>query len=332
MLKMIGLVLLFLLTTGLTLYLIPLPAPVLARLVSDQQAYFFQDEEVWLKEHSFPEAAWVKLLEFKLRHDLKEHSEEQLGLSARQPAGSIEAAAREIRLQFINQTQQDVPIISNSALASFVRGYGYCDHVNGYLALLLNDYLDKVQLYGVQDEKGVSPHTLLRTESSLGVVWVDGFTCVSAFGFRDELSAQGQNEIPVFEQKAACLLPAAYYKRGYSFNEYSLAYTAEKAYNRLNKLFIKKTVAPETVVVSATTGHSLSQNPVHHQQILDRQQAESYENKSLYLEARVLHLFGEHQKAALLYQQLIKNNPEGSLAAYAATFLKRLNGENLPCQ
>lgn len=156
-LKIMGLVLLFILTTGTALYLIPLPAPVLARLVSDQQSYFFQDEEAWLKEHSFPEAVCVKLLEFKLRHDLKENPQELLGLSSRQPAGSIEAAAREIRLQFINQTQQDVPIISNSALASFVRGYGYCDHVNGYLALLLNNYLDKVQLYGVQDEKGISP-------------------------------------------------------------------------------------------------------------------------------------------------------------------------------
>ncbi|AHM63481.1 hypothetical protein D770_26190 [Flammeovirgaceae bacterium 311] len=334
--KICGIILLLLLTAGSAFYLAPLPSSKFASLAAEQEAYFFQDEEQWLAENSLPQAIWVKTLEFKLRADLKDHLASQLSLDADSPAENIETSTNHTRNQFINQTQAEVPVISNSALASYVRGYGYCDQVNGFLALLLYDYLDKVQLFGVRNERGISPHTLIRSESALGVVWIDAFSCVNAFGFRDELTGTGQKQIPAYDQKVSSLFPRFYYKNGSAFNEYSLAYTANKAYNRLGQLL----TAPHKTATGSTkkeTGAAKSEMPVikkpssYQTNLINQLRAEPVAGRQLYIKARVFHLFGEHQEAEKLYEQLRQQNPNGPLAAYAALFIDRMNGKNLPC-
>ncbi len=325
------------LAAGLAFYFIPVPPKKLAQLAAEQEAYFFQDEERWLKEHALPEVLWTKALEFKLRRELTTHLSDQLNLSSGETAAGIQASAHQVRLLFINQTQQEVPVISSSALASMVRGYGYCDQVNGFLALLLSGYLDKVQLFGIRNEKGISPHTLIRSESDLGVVWIDAFSCVNAFGFKEELSSSGQKEIPLYDQKAAGLFPPSYYKSGSSFNEFGLSYTAGKAYARLGKLLTNKTAntapAPTPATKSFTTkkGTEVGAKPTKQALLIDKLQAEPLLNKQLYLKARVLHLLSEQQEATLLYEELIAQNPVSPLAVYAAIFLERMRGENIPC-
>ncbi|WP_224997281.1 hypothetical protein [Cesiribacter sp. SM1] len=337
LLKISGIVLLLMLAAGSAFYLIPLPPRKLAQLAAEQEAYFFQAEAQWLNEHNLAEVVWAKALEFKLRHDLKDYLSEQLSLNSSKPAASISASANHVRNLFINQTQGEVPVISNSALASFVRGYGYCDQVNGYLALLLSSYLDKVQLFGVRNEKGISPHTLIRSRSALGVVWIDAFSCVNAFGFEEELSSSGRAQIPLYKQRAAGLYPSSYYKNGNSFNEFGLSYTAGKAYARLGELLtiksanIKASLKPATATVAAKRNTANSDRPSKQTLLLDKLKTESLLSKQLYIKARVFHIAGELQEAALLYEKLIGHSPEGPLAAYAAIFLDRMKGKNIPC-
>lgn len=336
-LKIFSIVLLLLLSACLGLYFIPVPPQKLARLAAEQEAYFFQDEDRWLKEHSLTDILWAKALEFKLRRELTSHMSDQLHLNNGEIATGIKASANELRVLFINQTQQEVPVITNSALASMVRGYGYCDQVNGFLALLLSAHLDKVQLFGVRNEKGISPHTLIRSESALGVVWIDAFSCVNAFGFKDELSSSGKKNIPLYEQRAATIFPPSYYKNGSSFNEFGISYTAGKAYARLGKLLTNKTAEttpaptpeakPNTEWKRNVIGTKLSRQAL----LIANLQAEPLFSKQLYLKARVLHLLSEQQEATLLYQELIAQNPDSPLAVYAAIFLERIGGENIPC-
>ncbi|EMR03454.1 hypothetical protein [Cesiribacter andamanensis] len=323
--KVLLLAIAFLLLAG-ALYLIPLPPALMAGRVAAQADYFFEDEERWLREHSFLEAAWVKVLELKLRHDLKKSLEQQFALSADQPAHSIAAATQGVQERYLTQLQAEVPIISTSTLASFVRGYGYCDQLNGFLAFLLADKLERVQLVGIT-APGKGGHTVIRTESALGTVWVDAFFCQATFGFEDELSPEGKAHIPLYSAAAGQLFPAGAYQQGIPFNEYGLGYTLKKGANRLSSFFKQKTVDPQQGVVSAVQGVAMAQNPGTQQAMRQALEQELLVHKKLFLEARMLHLYGLQEEALIRYELLQLGTPQGPLARYAAQFASRLSGK-----
>jgi hypothetical protein len=323
--KKLLLFLLLLLVVAMGLYLTPLPPTFMAGRVAAQAEYFFEDEETWLREHSFLDAAWIKVLELKLRHDLKKSLEQQLALTAAQPAQTIAAATQGLQERYLTQLQADVPIISTSTLASFVRGYGYCDQLNGFLAFLLSDKLDRVQLVGIT-APGKGGHTVIRTESPLGTVWVDAFFCQAIFGFEEELTADGRATISLYAPNRKDLFPLASYSAGIPFNEYGLGYTAQKGLSRLSSLLKQKTTHPQQVVVSSVQGVAMSQNPASQQALRDQLTGESLLRKQQFLEARLLHLYGLEQEALLGYEQLQSEMPQSPLARYAALFIDRISG------
>lgn len=325
-----GLLLLFLMA-GMAFYFIPLPPAQAAKLVAGEAAYFFEDEEDWLPNHSLPRMLWVKALEFKVRHDLKHHMAKRLALSEKDAAIQIYTAADEVRSLFITQQQQQVPIISNSTLASFVRGFGYCDQINGFLAIVLTDQLEKAQLYALQDPSGLSPHALIRSESSLGVVWVDAFSCLSAFGFPEELSKEGKAHIPHYSHKSAALHPASYYRQAVFMNDFSLAHTGQKALARLSPLLKPATAEAAPQTSSKTGGIAMAQNRGQQAEWLLSLHQESLLNKQNYLKARVYHLFDQKAEALHYYQEVMEAAPEGFLSSYASSFTRRIKQEEKTC-
>lgn len=319
-----------LLLVGMGLYLTPLSPPFMARQLSQQAEYFFADEERWVKEHTLAEVLWIKLLEFKLRHDLQQVLDERLSLSAAEPASSLHRATAEVQALFITQQQGEVPIISTSTLASFVRGYGYCDQINGFLALLLSSHLDQVALVGI-NEPGKRAHSLVKTQSDLGTVWVDAFSCLPAFGFEEELSEAGKLQIPRYDRQHPELFPEASYQQGVAFNQFGMRYTVQKAFNRFSNLFKQKTTHPEQVVVSSVQGVALAQNKKTQQGWRNQLQQESPESKQHFIMARMLHLYGLEQEAGAYYKKVVAAGPKGPLARYSTHFLQRLSGRELPC-
>ena len=326
-------ILLLFLIGGMAAYYIPLSPAMAARLMSSEAAYVFEDEEDWLIGKSLPHLLWVKALEFKIRHDLKRHLADRLDLSEKAPAVQIHTAANEIRSLFITQQQQQVPIVSNSTLASFVRGFGYCDQVNGFLAVVLTDQLDKVQVYALKDPNGISPHALIRSESSLGVVWIDAFSCVNAFGFAEELTEEGKASISLYEHKVAALHPDSFYRQADFMNDYSFGHTSQKVLARLSPLLHTAYPAEKekAITPSKTGGIAMAQNRGQQTQWLESLQQEPDENKQLYLRARIFHLYGQTAEALNLYHKVMEMNPAGLLATYANSFSRRIQQQEKTC-
>ena len=323
----------------LLLFLVRLPQSVAEQMVSRHPDYFLSHEADWKKENGLATQLWVKLLEFKLRQDIKEINLERLALAEKQPAEAINLLVEDVRRNYITKLQATVPVITNSTFASFVRGYGFCDHTNACLAYLLTGSMDDVAMVGLSDAIR-PPHSVVRVKSELGVVYADAFTCTNVFGFEEEMSATGKALIPTYNQLERELYPPVSYHNGYEFNRFNAAYTLNKAFERLGQLALpapqkapaveapagQKPAIPAKIVVSKTAEEAAvdSVYALHAQEPRDL--------KVLFLKARLSHLYNKEAEAKLRYEQVVAQAPQESLlASYARIFLARFAGTDKPC-
>ena len=317
---------------GVAFYWVPLPVDFLSRQLALRADYFFEDEEEWLKKHSLWDIGAAKALEFKLRSDITSQIAERLQLKEIPEEEAIELAASETRFLYITQVQRRLPVISNSATVSLIRGYGFCDQINAGLALVLKDKLEQVHLYGVINPPDEGKHTLIKARTSLGTLWIDAFSCVNVFGFEDELTSRGKETIPLYESKAPYLFEEVAYREGFFFNAFSWQYSCKKAFNRIESLMKYKTYHPEQVLVMEKPDSLLAIDPEMQRAMMKDTQQESKEAKEAYLKARIYHLYGQNEEALAFYEKAQRKSVNGHIGGFAAIFIKRLKGEEVLCQ
>lgn len=318
----------------LLLAAIPLPVSVAEKLVSEHPGYFLKNESEWKAENSLPTVLWVKLLEFKLRHDIKEINLERLQVSSEKPAEAIHLVVEDVRKNYVSKLQARVPVITNSTFGSIVRGYGFCDHTNAFVAFMLTDVLDDVAMVGLSDAER-PPHSVVRIKSSLGTVYADAFTCTNVFAFEEELSREGQKYIPTYRQLEEFLYPPVSYHQGREFNRYNTAYTVNKAFHRLGQLAYNSEEHPEEAVAlqpASRKASVLSKSETEDSIAYARHALEPRDLQVLFLKARMNHLYNRPEQAQAYYRQVVDQAPEGSyLANYARIFLARYAGTDQLC-
>jgi hypothetical protein len=191
----------------------------------------------------------------------------------------------------------------------------------------------KVQLYGVVNLPDGARHTLVKAQSAtLGTLWVDAFTCVNAFGFREELKGEGKKLIPAYEAKAPYLFEEEAYQQGFFFNEFSFQYTCKKAFNRIKNLLIHKTYNPTQVMVMEKNTSVLAIAQERQELLTLERERESTEAKEAYLTARIYHLYGDEKQALKYYEVAQSKSVSGMIGSYAAIFIRRLKGGEALCR
>jgi hypothetical protein len=187
-----------------------------------------------------------------------------------------------------------------------VRGYGYCDYINGALARILRHRFEDVALFGnaTLDAEGAS-HSLIRIRSRHGTFYADAWSDAAVWAFPDEISAQFRDRIPAFADVVTVLnrsLPgtrAELYRKGAVFNRYDFRWRLAKATRSIQAMLFARTGRKMNVAeprqdrteMAAKTNERLETEIVDHA-ALER-----------YLVARIDQLFGVNKAARAVYSR-----------------------------
>ncbi len=189
-LKYFSYILTVLLIALVSFFYIPISTAYLATTLGSQADFYFENEEQWIKNHTIVAYIYHKAWEFKARKTIVDNVHERFENQAKKSV--IDFAVHEVQQASMTQYQQDIPVVSGSSFSCLVRGFGFCDQVNAGLVLLLQDELTQVHLYNIYDVTNTNCHTLVKSQSTLGTVWIDAYGCQNKYGFSDELTPEGK--------------------------------------------------------------------------------------------------------------------------------------------
>ncbi len=265
----------------------------------------------------------------------------------------VSAQVTRVRDLMITQRQlDDVEIYWNaSTIQSFVRGFGFCDQINGALALVLAPSFERSDLFALK-KGGRSPHSLVRLRSpELGEFYADAWSDVPVF----QTGQAKVPDLPGFESvrsKLQTTLPEideSYLERGYVLNRYDFGFQVEKAARRtLQALFPSlaaagPTPANRTATVERTTKGTSRATKASSRDarggkstVPARAKTEAARETpdpilvERYLIARLDHIYGSDSKARAGYDAIAGSGCIDDFCRLAREFLRRLRAVPSP--
>jgi len=295
--------LLLLLAVFTSLWFTPVPLAWQEKFVVHYYQFYFYPTPQWEAQHSFLEVLWVKSINLKLGYHWRDKTFGKL--QATSPSEyPFAASVTYLKNHFITQQELPIDVVQTPTYASVVRGFGTCDQINGGLGLLLSSFCQQSELIELKNNEYGS-HSLVRTQSPLGVVYADAFNSDNYYGFKEKLTLKGSQIIPLFAEKKI-LFNSKEYKEARVLTSYAFfSYLSNKLVKRnLNTLF-------------------LSYFSIINHQNQQRHYSENPTAMKLYLLARIAHLNEEQQTAKSRYQELLKLEA-GLLKDCAINFLGKM--------
>ena len=302
----------FVVVFGIVVYAVPIPRPWMLSYLEANTDYFLLDRRTWELGASLPARLGAFALDLKLRAQWKRDLMGRLALQSDDPRATLGIVYQATDGLVINQNELFHEPIDQLLFASLVRGYGWCDQVNGVIAYLLQGHIDDVETYSLYNaEDKSSPHVAVRTRSSLGTVFADVWSGVPYFGFADQLSERGRKEIPTYHQlREKMAFKESFYRDGSVFNRYDFWSQVRKGLGRsiavlrdsLSRLWGSAWAAGQPGAGAAVTPH-------------DR----------YYLRARMHHIYGETELARQYYRKYLETPCVAVRCDAARIFLRRLS-------
>ena len=297
----------------------PLPVPVAEAFAARYQDYLFAEDEDWQDRHPTWEKLLVRLVDYKLRRDWSMYQARRVHQQGgADTAAQILYTVDSIRDVTITQRELGHEPLEQKNLPSLVRGYGYCESVNGALAMVLGQLQPDVQVYALFDPNTrKSPHVLVKTRSELGTVYADTWTDIPAMGFSSELSDKAAGAIPTYEDlrentDTYKLYPPDNYTNGY------VTYVHRTHNDWLYRLglALKPLVAPATI-------------PLGRWLLGGADRGEENRLRGTYLQARLNHLFDRKRRAESLYRRVVAAHCREVFCKAAKIYLARLQHAGL---
>ncbi len=221
-----------------------------------------------------------------------------------------------------------------------VRGFGYCDQINGVLALALMPSFERSDLFALSDGQ-YSPHSLVRLSApQLGEIYADAWSDVPVF----QIGRVSASNIPTFEAVKPSLqatlprIDQSYLENGFVLNSYDFWYRVEKVIHRTAQRLlpflmssslrmVSQPPAAERAAVSPfgdtqqgnsieTGGAVTETTPMH--EIPDPALVEQY------LIARLDHIYGRKAAALAGYDHVVASNCTDDFCRLAKEFSRRL--------
>jgi hypothetical protein len=276
-------------------FYVPMPQAAIKSIVGDYPEYFLNDRAFFSTRFSIPEKIMLRAFDLKLQRDWSRHVYSSLSENSQDDIIFVRAAVSLVRRMFLTQRHFPQTEIDNTLGVFLVRGYGYCDYINGALARILVHRFNDVALFGAVGLGNVdAQHTVVRIRSKQGTYFADAWSDVAIWGFPDEVNAEYRDRIPRFSDVRTDLrrvLPgtiAENYRQGFVFNRYDWRYRLQKAADRIWLLFTNPT--PPQVSISNVPSNELKRN--HDSQIKTQKTDLISDSLKSYLEDRVDQIFG----------------------------------------
>jgi|SaaInlLV_10m_DNA_2_1039722.scaffolds.fasta_scaffold07786_2 hypothetical protein len=340
-----GIVILF------AVWVIPIPFSMAEWFVDQHYDYFIKPKEIVNKEYSGIKRIFMGVSELKLRSDWRRQFVKRIQPEINSEVDAFQIVPQKFDNLMISGLEFPHKPIDQTTFATLIRGYGWCDQINGAFAFTLHGLMDGVEVYALADpETGVSPHTIARINSaSLGVVYIDAFLwriAIRYFGVEDTLTEKGKQVIPLLrdilhnnKDKEAPEIPfeARFYQSGFVLNKFNFSYQFKKALSRFwdaissIDLLFNKTVEADILVDwmskeadEADTLH-LSAQPSQSRSGQRINEA-TIEQQKTFVKARLYHLYGNGIIAKKLYKTLMEC--ENDICKVSRIFYKRLSNAN----
>ncbi|MDH3465354.1 MAG: hypothetical protein OES26_05505 [Gammaproteobacteria bacterium] len=296
---------------GVLLYIVPIPRPWLFSYIEANSDYFLVDRRTWESDASLPVRFSAFALDLKMRAQWKRDLIARLAPPRDDPRATLGNVYQATDQLIINQIELFHKPIDQLLFASLMRGYGWCDQVNGVIAYLLQGHIDDVETYSLYNAKDkLSPHVAVRTQSSLGTVFVDVWSGVPYFGFADQLSERGSREIPTYhELRGKMAFKESFYRDGSVFNRYDFWFQVRKGLNRSMFMLRDSWLHLWSSAWARQSGADAAIIP----------------GDRYYLRARLHHIYGEAELAQQYYRKYLETPCTTVRCDAARIFLNRLS-------
>jgi len=325
------------LAAGCTLVVLmaaPLPQYIVKRLVLAMPELFLPEME---------KAGDLSLLSSAIELKLQIEFQRLLAINSSAPA-DIESVSKQIaRVHDLMITQRQINGVKiywgASTAQSLVRGFGFCDQINGALALVLAPSFSQSDLYALRKGDN-SPHSLVRLRSSdLGEFYVDAWSDTPVF----QLGQATTPEIPLFGMVKAGLqvslpeIDESYLEQGFVLSRYDFWSRAKKALRRVAQKILlfpaKNDSSPEIQdgaireAVITPSGDTQYGNSTVAEEAGSSTERESPDAGlvATYLIARLDHIYGERDKAVLGYDAVAQSGCTSDFCLLAREFSKNLH-------
>jgi len=326
---------------GTLAYHVPVPFKITQSWVLNNQSYFFQHTAEHYNRTHVLDRIIIAIAELKLKHDFKNIIKKQTGPLIDSDQSAVKVVVGKMKDIIITQRELPHWATYQSQFASLVRGYGACDQINGNAAYILNDYLEDVFLLALVDQQaGIETHTTIKTISSLGTVYVDAWSNIPYFGFKEELTEKGKRIFPKYEEIKASDITLSEridfpggigsseelafsknsYEHGRIIKGYSSFYFFKTLVNRFPELFARST---KNIL-------SEKQIPADPPDLLLTSQMGSANRKKACLKGRLYHLHGKLKEASEQYRKTFESDCHALFCSAAKIFYQRLQKSFLP--
>ncbi len=307
---------------GVVSIVLPWPEFLLRNLVIRNADYFLVEPPSPELSYNKIQRLFLGLLDTKLQYLVAERLASQIQAQGTDADKAVQAV---IIVRDYTLTQTDlIKVDAQRFLAGSVgkvalRGYGWCDQVNGVLMVVAHRVFDNVGLFGLYDkDKQTSPHAVVRANTQSGTIFMDAWNGARVFRLSDQLSVASRTSIPVYTpavyQPDISGLNEQFFRDGYVFNQYDSFYRAKKTVERM-----KLILSPETKKASSLSNQAT--------QIATTNEVPSgigVELKIIYLDARLDHLLGNRDRALHGYLAVSKEECRDTFCSAAKLFVKRL--------
>ena len=338
---------------GLGIGLITIRAPIsLAFWFVESYPEYFKRESEYdpLVNHSILDKILVRGVAYKLLHDWASMQARPFKnahhSSDTDTYETVSILVDTVRDQVLSQAELPHTAIGQPSFSRLINGYAYCGGVNQLLAFPLSEIFDEVNMFATRyPEVGVSAaaagkstHVNVQFEVSGVQVYADAWSSVPLFKLEDARFAL--NDVPFYEQIRA-KVPLVFDLP--ELSSVSDLGTLEELW-KTGKINGLTEAAFESLLhassgrmlrrVAYTNGEARSlirRRPLQFARIALKQDVSLskfihlYRDElyMLYLVARVFHIYGESEKARLLYQEILASNCQQTFCRAAAMFVSR---------
>ena len=275
----------------------PLPVRFYETLVVSDPDYVFDSIEPWERRNGEMMKLLVRLVDYRMRRDWTMHFVDHVSLSEEgNPGDTVVQVVNNLRKLMLSQREIMHEPLSQKNLSSLLRGYAFCESVNGALAMVLSQYRDGVEVFALRNKSsGESPHVLVRLVSPGAELYADAWTDIPLFTMVESNSGRSIGKVPSYDDVSTQDVYRLYPKETYldGFVTYR-----HRRYNRWLYEFGRWFEPVADVFWS----------PIIF--FLDRASTSAPKaeaSKVAYLKARVNHLFGKNQQALFHYGEALRS-------------------------
>jgi len=309
---------------------VPLPKSAWTHLVGTYPEHFVTDRLRTQNDRSPAEQLLLRAAGLKLQADWSRRTYRRIARGTTDDLDFVARATAAVGSGFLTQRHMPMREVDNTLDVFLVRGYGYCDYINGALGLLLSRRLQDVALYATRTDIDAARHSVVRARLDDGELFADAWGDAALFGLEERLGSLAGRVATFAEadrliQRGTPGATAEDYRNGVAFNRYDTAYRLRKAVERIwhiagggpdgNGAGARGRSPPPAPAGAA--GASTGTAGTNDRDLL-----------VAFLEGRVEHLFGATEAALQHYRTVAASGCEADFCRAAARFAALL--ENLP--